>query len=145
MVRDLAHNDTSRLAQRLGGGNGRGTVEWMDADPIVDWQAVSRMVPGGAPVVRELVAIMVAECPRMIDMVRRGIAEDDASLVRRGAHTLRGAARHFGARRVIDAAGDMEELAVAGDLRAARDALPRLEAAALALTAALADPKLEGS
>jgi len=84
--------------------------------------------------------MMVAECPRMIEKVRSGIAEDDAPLVRLGAHTLCGAARHFAARQVIDAASDMEQLAKAGDLRAARDALPKLEAAVLALTTALADP-----
>ena len=100
-------------------------------------------MPGGAKTVRELAQLMLEECPRRIGEIRRGIAEGDAPLVRLGAHTLRGAARYFFAQPVVDAATEMETLARAGDLRAARDALPALEAAVIALTAALANPAPE--
>ncbi len=113
----------------------------MDADPVVDWLSASRTIPGGAQGVRKLAQMMCAECPRMIGEVRRGIAEGDAPLVRLSAHTLRGAARYFSARQVIDAAGAMEDVARAGDLRAAREALPQLEAAVHALADALANPQ----
>ena len=110
-----------------------------DRAPIVDWQAAHRNIPGGAEGVRELAAIMMDECPRLLQEIRGALADGDAARVRLGAHTLKGASLHFVAEEAVAAASAMEALAGAGDLAAAREAWPLLEAAFTRLAAALAD------
>jgi HPt (histidine-containing phosphotransfer) domain-containing protein len=115
----------------------------MDADgarlPVVDWSAARRNIPGGAEGARELAAMMVDECPRLLDEVRQALADGDATRARLSAHTLRGAAQHFVAEETVAAATEMETLADAGNLDAARDALRHLETVVKRLAAALAD------
>jgi len=115
----------------------------MDPDggraPVIDWQAAHRNIPGGAEGVRELAAIMMDECPRLLQETKEALADGDAPRVRLAAHTLKGAAQHFGAEEAVVAASGMEALAGAGDLAAAREAWPHLEAAVKRLATALTD------
>ena len=115
----------------------------MDADagrlPVVDWSAACRKIPGGAEGARTLAAMMVDECPRLLDEVRQALTDGDATRARLSAHTLRGAATHFVADEAVAAATEMEALVDAGDLDTARDALPHLETVVKRLAAALAD------
>ncbi len=117
----------------------------MDPDggrlPVVDWRAACRNIPGGADGARELAAMMVDECPRLLGEVRQALACGDAARARLSAHTLRGAAQHYVAEEAVAAATEMEALADAGDLDAARDALPHLETVVTRLAAALADAR----
>ncbi|MHC5033228.1 MAG: Hpt domain-containing protein [Planctomycetota bacterium] len=107
--------------------------------PVVDWGAACRTIPGGAAGVRELAGMMVAECPRLVHEIREGLADGDTTRVRLGAHTLKGAAQHFFAEEAVAVAAGMVARVDAGELDAARDALPHLEAAVARLAAALAD------
>ncbi|MHC4958544.1 MAG: Hpt domain-containing protein [Planctomycetota bacterium] len=106
---------------------------------VIDWAAACRNIPGGTASVRRLAAIMSDECRRLIVEVQRGVAEGDAKAVRLGAHTIKGAATHFGAQRVVEAATAMELLGNEGALGAARDALPAFVADVEALVAAAAE------
>ncbi|MHC4133938.1 MAG: Hpt domain-containing protein [Planctomycetota bacterium] len=115
----------------------------MDPDggrlPVVDWSAACRKIPGGAEGARTLAAMMVDECPRLLGEVRQALADGDATRARLSAHTLRGAAQHFAAEEAVATATEMEALADAGDLDAARDALPHLETVVQRLATALGD------
>ena len=51
----------------------------MGADAVVDWRAAARTIPGGPRGVRELAALMRAECPRKL-------ADVDSVDFRHGSH-----------------------------------------------------------
>jgi HPt (histidine-containing phosphotransfer) domain-containing protein len=106
---------------------------------VIDWEAACRNIPGGPAAVRQLAKIMRDECVRLLEEVRRGVDGGDARLVRIGAHTIKGAATHFGAQRVVDAAAAMEVHGRDGDLAGARAALPAFAAEVEALIAAAAE------
>jgi HPt (histidine-containing phosphotransfer) domain-containing protein len=57
--------------------------------------------------------------------------------LRRAAHTLKGSAAIFSARRTTAAAGELENLAKAGDLAKAAAAISDLESEAMRLTRSL--------
>ncbi len=87
---------------------------------------------------RSLVDLFVESCPGQMAALRESIARGDAVLVRRQAHTIKGAVANFGAEPVVDAAFELEEMAVKKDLTGADAAWQRLEAALQSLPAALA-------
>ena len=68
-----------------------------------------------------------AEAPRLMEELRQALRQGDAALVRRLAHTLKGAADTLGAAGVADRARELVELGRAGDLAAAPAALAALE------------------
>jgi two-component system sensor histidine kinase/response regulator len=63
----------------------------------------------------------------MMDEIRIGLTEQDAPRLRRGAHTLKGTAGIFGARRVVTVAQRIETSARDGDLSSAQRDLAELE------------------
>ncbi|MHC4955184.1 MAG: Hpt domain-containing protein [Planctomycetota bacterium] len=112
-----------------------------DGLPVLDWGIACRVIPGGATGIAKVVEIMLDDSPKRLDEVRRGLSEHDAKKTRMGAHTLQGAARHFGAQRVISIAMEVETAAAKDDLDTCRAALPRLESALDELNDALANVK----
>ena len=104
---------------------------------LEDWVVASRRIPGGAQGIRELAAIMATEGPRLLEEMRRGLAEQDPERVRLGAHTLRGSAQHFHADDVVAAASDVEALAREKDLAGISGLLPDMARLVAALTAEL--------
>lgn len=83
---------------------------------------------GDRELVAELIGMFLEDCPAMLDIVRRGLADDNASAVSMGAHSLIGSAGNFDATAVVGRARTVEAHAVARDLPAARDAFVELEA-----------------
>ncbi len=71
---------------------------------VVDFAAAASRVPGGLKGVRRLAEVFVMECESLMDIMRAEIPAGDASLVQRSAHTLKGSANLFCAKRVHDAA-----------------------------------------
>ena len=116
-----------------------------EVDALVEdfaaWSDTVREASDGIAVVFGNVAIdrtAIGEDGRIAD-VRRGVEAGNAKAVRIGAHTIKGAATHFGAQRVVEAAIAMEEFGRDGKIAEAQDALPAFEAEVDALVAAIAE------
>ena len=54
--------------------------------------------------------VRVGECTAQLEEINAGLAAGDAVRVQRGAHTLKGAADIFAAKRVVHAAEKVEQL-----------------------------------
>jgi two-component system, sensor histidine kinase and response regulator len=104
-------------------GNGANTMPL----EIVDFNSAYDRIPGGWEMVNEIAALMLEECPKLLQEVRDGIACGDANRVRRGAHTLKGTADIFAAKRVVSVALQLEALGRDGNLQDADKALVDLE------------------
>jgi HPt (histidine-containing phosphotransfer) domain-containing protein len=87
----------------------------------------------------EMVGFFVEDAPRWLAQIKEGIAQGDASLVHRSAHTLKGLVANFGAAAAQSAAGRIETLAQQDPtLQAVASEVPPLEVAIDELHAALA-------
>jgi PAS domain S-box-containing protein len=94
---------------------------------------------GDMGLLKELAGLYQAECPGWLADMREAIARQDASRLRRAAHTLKGALGTLGAAEAQAAAQRLEEMGRGGDLGEAGPAYARLEAALDHLRPALAD------
>ena len=79
-------------------------------DPPLIWADALEGVGGNEKTLRELVGLMLEECPRLLEQMRRSLADDDVESLRRAAHTLKGSARLFAAHPTADAALEAENL-----------------------------------
>lgn len=75
----------------------------------------------------EIAQIMRTEAAKRLAEVEKALAEGDVELLRRGAHTLKGAAENFAAIRVVEVAKEIEALAKADDLASAQSRLEVLK------------------
>ena len=98
-----------------------------DGTRIVDWDVARRVIPGGESGLRALCGMMQEECPRMLAALHEALDAGDAHAARIAAHSLLGAARHFGAEPVVAAAARVEGSTVGEDLQAAAAGVPDLE------------------
>ncbi len=95
---------------------------------IVDFEEALKLVPGGVHVLRELAEIFLVECPKLVNDLRKGLADSNAEAAHRAAHTLKGAARILAARRLAEVAGDIERLAGKHQLVEVQSRVGELEA-----------------
>lgn len=85
--------------------------------PAVDRGAVRQLEEQlGAEGFAELVTIFLARLPDRLATLREAVAADDASALREAAHSLKGAARGFGAAEMGEIAARIEHEAAAGAL-----------------------------
>ena len=99
-----------------------------DTTQAIDLEAALERIPGGLAAVKQMAQVLVAECPRLLEEIRAGVAAGDAARVKRGAHTMKGSADVFAARRVVAAARRLEAIARDGQLESAPQVLVELEA-----------------
>ena len=100
-------------------------------------------VDGNPEIAREIVALYVRESAGMIRRLGETIALQDLQAIETAAHRLKGAMLAVGASAAA-LAGDVEELAQAGELSACRDRFARLMIEAKALNEALILRELDG-
>jgi PAS domain S-box-containing protein len=103
----------------------------------VDWSAALDYVGGDAEMLRDLIEIFLAECPRWLEELRSAIAGNAVGDVKRLAHNLKGSVRLFGAKTAIDAAFLLEQMGRNGNLSGATEGLEVLERAISELCPAL--------
>jgi two-component system, sensor histidine kinase and response regulator len=82
---------------------------------IIDWGAALRRVDGDRAELRELAKIFRDLCPKMVRDIQEAIAQEDARLLQRTAHTLKGNADLFSADRVVQIAWKLETMGKARD------------------------------
>jgi HPt (histidine-containing phosphotransfer) domain-containing protein len=106
---------------------------------VLDLDEAMAHVPGGRKGVAELAQLMLAECPKWVEVIRKGIEEGDARQVQIGAHTLKGSASILAARRVEQSAGRLENLGREGQLADAREVFEDMLTHVQSLTVVLSD------
>jgi CheY-like chemotaxis protein len=87
---------------------------------VIDW-AQARARVGDMVLMHDLAASFLQEKPRCMGEVRGAIASQDAELVRKWAHSLKGVAGTFGASGAFQAALELEDVARRGDLSSAKE------------------------
>ena len=92
---------------------------------------------GDEELLAEVVGLFLADTPGQVAEIRRAVEARDAELLRRAAHTLKGAAGYVGGVPAAEAAHALEMIGASGDLAAAPAALLTLEHEAGRLLAAL--------
>lgn len=76
-------------------------------------------VEGDRELLEEIARIFAEECPKILAEIRGAFGASDARLLERLAHTLKGSASNLGALALPRSAAELEQMARAGDLRAA--------------------------
>ena len=113
-----------------------GTVLSFDASPgtdlgeteskVVDFEAALQRVNGAADLLKSLASVFLQEIPKLLQHMEEAIEAQDAELLRRSAHTMRGSASHFFAARVVNIVERLEDCGLQEDFETARADLPEL-------------------
>jgi CheY-like chemotaxis protein len=101
-----------------------------EAAPPADgpnWSAALSHVGGDRELLRELVSLFLAECPRWMADLRQAIASGDSTRLKIAAHTLKSPMGHFAAGAAFDTAQKLEVMGREGNLTGANEALVELE------------------
>ena len=92
---------------------------------------------GDHELLREVIAIFLAQTPQQLSALRAAADAGDGDAVHRAAHAFKGSIAVFAARAALAAVSDAELAGVAGDLAAAKRAIASLERAVGRLCAGL--------
>jgi HPt (histidine-containing phosphotransfer) domain-containing protein len=93
------------------------------ATPI-DYSSALRWVEGDRALLAELTEIFVQDCPLRMKELEVSILRDDADLIKRAAHSLKGMVSGFGAHEAWALAQEMEDLGRNGRVPEAGNLLP---------------------
>jgi PAS domain S-box-containing protein len=94
----------------------------------IDWPSVQRELGGDRRLMGEVMTAFLAEGPQLVSDMQRAIATRNGPALRRAAHTLKGTLQIFHADSLQQLAHEIELLGRDGNLSAAAEALPRVEA-----------------
>jgi HPt (histidine-containing phosphotransfer) domain-containing protein len=119
----IAASRTAPAAPRDGGGRLRDA----SPSPVLDGAAALRGTNGDAHLLSELAGIFLGDCERQMSAVRDAVSHGDAKRVEDAAHALKGSVGSFAAPGAVEAAGNLEHLAHAGEMAGAKDACTLLE------------------
>jgi signal transduction histidine kinase/DNA-binding response OmpR family regulator len=97
------------------------------AESVIDWDAALEAVDGEESLLQTLVEAVLEESPRILEAIRRAVADRDATSLRTAAHTLKGSIRYFRADAAFDAAFRLERMGKDGELSDADQVLRVLE------------------
>ena len=89
----------------------------------IDFRAAATRVPGGLKGVRRFAEVFIPECESLMQTLGTEIPDGDPALVQRTAHTLKGSANLFSAKKVCDHAFKIEQIARSKELAAAVEEL----------------------
>lgn len=89
--------------------------------------AMLERLGGDEELARQLVELFVAECPRMMSVLRESVASADADHVRRAAHAFKGSVGNFTDEAPMTTAFELERIGASGTIADAPALLARLE------------------
>ncbi|HWF39005.1 MAG TPA: response regulator [Candidatus Acidoferrales bacterium] len=92
-----------------------------------DVQAALSRMEGDRELLEEIVHLFAQECPRTLEEIAGALQANDAALLERLAHTLKGSSANISATALCHTALALEMQARSGDLSKARDAVESLE------------------
>ena len=107
--------------------------------PALDEPALLDRLNGDEHLLRELIEVFEADCPRMQESIKNAIAAGDTSALRIAAHKLKGSVANFSAHEAHAAALRLENLARQQNLRATPGAAAALDKELNRLKRALRD------
>ena len=94
-----------------------------------DLSIAMEAVLGNEDLFREIAGMLIENSSDYIAKIKEGIAGNDAGILEREAHSLKGAVGNFGAKEVYEAAYRLEKLGNEGKIAAAAAGLSSLESA----------------
>jgi len=83
---------------------------------VVDLPAAIERAGGDEELARELAGMLLEEAPRWLEELSAALDQGDIPLFTRTAHTLKGSADHWGAKRACQLARELEQRGRAGDI-----------------------------
>ena len=98
-----------------------------DESEILDWDLAAQRIPGGPRMIREMADLLLVESDELIQQIHQALQEQDAKTLQRAAHTIKGSAAVFGAKRVVAAALRLEVLGRERSLKGGEGLLQELE------------------
>ena len=98
-----------------------------ESEPIIDPEVALTHVQGSEEILRDMVGIFFEECDTMTSNLKKALAETDAELLERSAHTLKSSSAMFGAIRARAAAFALELTGKSGDLSGAPEQFAHLQ------------------
>jgi len=101
--------------------------------PEPDGDTILEAVGGNVKLLARVRDAFVSQSPRLLDAMRDAIAQRNADMLYRSAHTLKGAISNFGIGEALDAAVQIERAGRDADFAHATTLLPTLESAVRAL------------
>lgn len=127
------------IAQLLGSSRsaGRPPLEQTREDGVMDPAALLAGVDGNRRLLRELVRLFMADCPKHLAEIKEAVQRGDTEALRVAAHTLKGSIGNFTAKRAFAAAQRLETIGRNGNLDRADDARISLESELMYLTESL--------
>jgi signal transduction histidine kinase/CheY-like chemotaxis protein/HPt (histidine-containing phosphotransfer) domain-containing protein len=108
------------------------------ATKVFDQVASLERTGGNEELLGEMAVLFAAECPKQMLEIREAIARQDAAVLERAAHTLRGSVSNFCAPAAVAAVGELETMGRKGVLQGATVAYEALATALEQLQPALA-------
>jgi signal transduction histidine kinase/CheY-like chemotaxis protein len=129
---NATHIEEARVTQ-----SGDGVEGAAGGAPVLDWAEALERIGGSEETLRDLAGVFLAESPRMMAEIRAAIDAEDASVLRRTAHTLKGSAALFAAEPTVSTALRLERMGESADLAEAEEAWVRLQAEVARLNEAL--------
>jgi PAS domain S-box-containing protein len=97
------------------------------ADGVIDHAALLAGVDGNRRLLRDLIRLFLADCPKRLTEIKEAIRRGDAEGLRRAAHALKGSVGNFVAKKTLAAARRLEIIGAEGDLATASNACAKLE------------------
>jgi PAS domain S-box-containing protein len=95
-------------------------------DGIIHWTEALKAVKGNRNLLKLVVETALAECPKLVDDIRRAVDQRDPMALKLSAHTLKGSVRYFGPSRAYDLAFALEKAGKAGEFEGAQETLTAL-------------------
>jgi two-component system sensor histidine kinase/response regulator len=86
-------------------------------------------VLGNEDLFREIAGMFIESCSDYIAKIKEGIAGNDAGILEREAHSLKGAVGNFGAKEAYEVAYRLEKLGKEGEMATAEEGLSNIERA----------------
>jgi PAS domain S-box-containing protein len=94
-----------------------------------DLSGAMEIVLGNEDLFQEIAGMFIENCPDSIAKIKEGIAGNDAGILEREAHSLKGAVGNFVAKEAYEAAYRLEKLGKEGKMATAEEGLSNLERA----------------
>jgi two-component system sensor histidine kinase/response regulator len=94
-----------------------------------DLSGAMETVLGNEDLFQEIAGMFIESCPNHLARIKEGIEENDAGILEREAHSLKGAVGNFSAKEVYEAAYRLEKLGKEGNMATAEEELSTLERA----------------
>jgi len=92
------------------------------------------IVLGNEDLFQEIAGMFIESCSDFIAKIKEGIAGNDAGIIEREAHSLKGAVGNFGAKEAFEVAYRLEKLVKEGEMATVEEELSNLERALNELT-----------